>query len=85
MIPADVFGARDMTGVALAGVDHVISLTVVDGTVYWRTYFVHLKKSNGKVPRVELAPMGPSLDLKLRRHQAPSSDLEKAALRQPKA
>lgn len=74
-----------MKGVALAGVDHVIQLTVVNGVVHWRVFFVHLKKSASKVPRVELQPMGPSIDFVVRRTHAPSSDLEKAAMRQPKA
>jgi ribosome production factor 2 len=36
------------------------------------------------VPRVELVPMGPSLDLSLRRHQPADPDLWKAAMRRPK-
>jgi hypothetical protein len=81
-----VFAARDVTGVALAAIDHVIAVTAVGPTtVYWRPYFVHMKKSASKVPRVELTMMGPSLDLQLRRVHAASADLEKAAMRQPKA
>ena len=77
-----------MTGIALSGIDHVVSLTAVGGgLVHWRTYFVHLKRGapgQGKVPRVELSPMGPYLDLQLRRTHFPSADLEKASLRKPK-
>ena len=82
----DVFAARDVTGLALAGLDHVIALTARGDMVHWRTFFVHMKRAaSGIVPRVELVPMGPSLDLVVRRAHFASADLEKAAMRQPKA
>ena len=82
----DVFAARDVTGVALAGLDHVIALSARGDVVHWRTYFMHLRKAaTGVVPRVELVPMGPSLDLQLRRSHFASADLEKAAMRLPRA
>ena len=37
-----------------------------------------------QIPRVELAEMGPALDLALRRHRTPAPDLEKEALKQAK-
>ena len=37
-----------------------------------------------QIPRVELAEMGPALDMALRRHRAAAADLEKEALKQPK-
>ena len=37
-----------------------------------------------QTPRVELAEMGPALDLALRRHRTPAPDLEKEALKQAK-
>ncbi len=86
----DVFGGRDLTGVSLKGIDHVVCLTSgADGddrTVYWRTYFVEFKKgaAGSSVPRVSLVPMGPSLDLAVRRVHAPSADLDKEAHRVPK-
>ena len=76
-----------MTGVALSGIDHVISFSTAQGVVHWRTYFVHLHHGvagQGRVPRVELASMGPHLDLMLRRTHFASADLEKASLRKPK-
>jgi ribosome production factor 2 len=84
----DVFSARDIGKISLKGIDHVIVLTVLDGaetTVLWRTYFVDLKKSGGVVPRVQLSPMGPDMDLQMRRTKFPSSDLEKEAHRIPAA
>ena len=80
-----MFSAREITGVALAGIDHVISLTAVGDTVHWRTYNVALKRSDGKIPRVSLTPMGPHIDFVVRRTQFASSDLERAALKQPKS
>ena len=53
-------------------------------TVHIRGYTIKLLASGQRVPRVELVPMGPSLDLSLRRHQLADSELWKAAMRQPK-
>lgn len=40
-----------------------------------------MKKSGSKTPRVELEPMGPFLDLTLRRTRLASDDLFKRALK----
>lgn len=52
--------------------------------IHLRTYTLRLLSSGTRVPRVELLPMGPSLDLSLRRHQAADSEMWKAAMRRPK-
>jgi ribosome production factor 2 len=52
--------------------------------VHIRGYMVKLLASGQRVPRVELVPMGPSLDLSLRRHQPADPELWKAAMRRPK-
>jgi hypothetical protein len=66
--------------------------------VHWRTYFMELRKGGpedasaavaeavggGRVPRVELQLMGPCMDLLVRRAHFASTDLEKAAMRQPR-
>ncbi len=52
--------------------------------VHIRTYTVKLLASGTRVPRVELTPMGPSLDLSLRRHQAADAELLKQAMKRPK-
>jgi ribosome production factor 2 len=52
--------------------------------IHLRTYTVSLAPSGTKIPRVELTPMGPFLDLRLRRHQPASEVMWKAALKQPK-
>ena len=79
--------ARTYIGVrptAAQGLDHVIFVTAVERKLLFRQYHVALKRSGTKTPRVELAEMGPSLDLALRRTRRAPEDLLKEALRQPK-
>ncbi|KAL1678624.1 Brix domain-containing protein [Schizophyllum commune] len=52
--------------------------------VHLRVFTTKLLNSGTRVPRVELVPMGPSLDLSLRRHQPPDAELMKQALKRPK-
>lgn len=83
----DIFRGAVVPSVNLAGLDHVISFTVGedDDTIYLRHYKVHLKKSGSRLPLVDLAEIGPAIDLKIRRTQWAADDLMKEALRQPKA
>ncbi|KAL5457547.1 hypothetical protein EMCRGX_G034818 [Ephydatia muelleri] len=81
----DFFRGPDVTKVRLAGLDHVMSFSAVDGKIYLRTYQIQLKKSGSRTPRVELEEMGPSLDLVMRRTKLASPELIKQACRQPKA
>ena len=53
--------------------------------VHVRAYTIRLLASGTRVPRVELTPMGPSLDLTLRRHTEADPELWKQAMRRPKA
>ncbi|KAJ6518669.1 Brix domain-containing protein [Mycena sanguinolenta] len=53
-------------------------------TVHLRTYTTRLLASGTKIPRVELTPMGPSLDMRLRRHTPPDPELLKLAMKTPK-
>jgi len=97
----DLFNGEVIESVYLAGLEHVISITIAplpdklvsvsdtqtDGplpTVHIRGYSVKLLASGQRVPRVELVPMGPSLDLSLRRHKPADPELWKAAMRRPK-
>ncbi|KAJ2710925.1 rRNA-binding ribosome biosynthesis protein rpf2, partial [Coemansia spiralis] len=43
-----------------------------------------LKKSGVRQPRVELAPMGPALDLRVRRVRFPAEEMWKQAIRVPR-
>ncbi|THH03654.1 hypothetical protein EW145_g6111 [Phellinidium pouzarii] len=86
-------GVEHVISVQLAPTSPELSSTVVDTavdetkhlpTVHLRTYTVSAMASGTKIPRIELVPMGPSLDLSLRRHQQADPEMLKAALRRPK-
>ncbi|KII89561.1 hypothetical protein PLICRDRAFT_41196 [Plicaturopsis crispa FD-325 SS-3] len=95
-----LFNGECVDSICLMGLEHVISVTLAPTpaglttdaaadaknlpAVHVRTYTTKLLGSGTRVPRVELVPMGPSLDLSLRRHTAPDPELLKAALRKPK-
>ncbi|KAG8723349.1 rRNA-binding ribosome biosynthesis protein rpf2 [Ceratobasidium sp. 428] len=53
-------------------------------TIHIRTYTTRLLASGVRIPRVELTPMGPSLDLVLRRHQDPDPAVWSLAMKVPK-
>ncbi|KAG8695657.1 rRNA-binding ribosome biosynthesis protein rpf2 [Ceratobasidium sp. 394] len=53
-------------------------------TIHIRTYTTRLLASGVRVPRVELTPMGPSLDLVLRRHQEADPAVWNLAMKVPK-
>lgn len=52
--------------------------------VHIRAYTTRFLASGTRVPRVELTPMGPSLDLTLRRHTDPDPEMLKQAMKRPK-
>jgi ribosome production factor 2 len=80
----DLFRADKCDKISLRGLDHVISCSIADGTIFIRGYGMEFLKSGTKIPDVELVPMGPFMDLSLRRTQLPSDDLWKAATRKPR-
>jgi ribosome production factor 2 len=102
----DFFNGEVIDSIHLAGVDHVISVSVgptpasLTSTgqagegqdedtknlpqVHIRTYTIKLLASGTRIPRVELIPMGPSIDLSLRRHLPADPVLLKSALKRPK-
>ncbi|KAH9056662.1 Brix-domain-containing protein [Lactarius vividus] len=97
----DLFNGEVIESIYLAGLEHVISVTVAPlpgqlasasgdqdngplPIVHIRGYGTKLLASGQRIPRVELVPMGPSLDLLLRRHQPADPELWKAAMRRPK-
>jgi ribosome production factor 2 len=101
----DFFNGEVIDSICLAGLNHIISVTLgptpsdltttTPGAassastgslpkIHIRTYTLRLLSSGVKTPRVELTPMGPNLDLILRRHQDADPDMLKAALKKPK-
>lgn len=80
----DFFRGPVVTNIRLAGLEHVVSVSAIDGKIYIRNFRVLLKKSGSRTPRVELENMGPSLDLVMRRTKLASDDLFSRALKQPK-
>ena len=96
-----MFRGETVTQIRMAGLDHALLFTAIEGKIYIRSYrccadhfilllkLLHyrilLKKSGHPTPRVELDEIGPSLDLIIRRTRLASSDLYKQACKVPKA
>ncbi|KAI8376240.1 Brix domain-containing protein 1 [Radiomyces spectabilis] len=80
----DFFNGEATDAVNLGGLEYVISFTATPERIYVRSYFIQMKKSGSKTPRVELEEMGPHFDFVVRRTVAPKSDLWKSAVRVPK-
>ena len=98
-----LFNGEEIDQIYLAGLEHVISVTLgptpdalnsttvlaEDDTknlpkVHIRGYTIRLLASGVRTPRVELVPMGPSLDLTMRRHQPADPEVWKLATKRPK-
>jgi len=89
-LAADTFSGRDLTGVALAGLDTVIFVAVDDaGTISLRPYYLAAAAGGGggvggsDGSGVTLTPMGPDIDWVVRRVHVPSADLDKLAHKTP--
>lgn len=80
----DVFRGFKPDKISLHGVDHVISCAIHEDKIYIRPYFVNYQRSSAAAPSLSLQPMGPFLDLTLRRSQPAAEDLWKLACRKPK-
>merc|ERR1712107_552460 len=80
----DFFRGPEVTNVRLAGIEHVLQFTALENKVFLRSYKISLKKSGGRIPRIELEEMGPSIDFSLRRTHLASDDLFKTACKQVK-
>ncbi|KAM8831543.1 ribosome production factor 2 homolog [Spinachia spinachia] len=81
----DFFRGPAVSAVRLAGLEHVLHFTALEGKIYIRSYRSLLKKSGCRTPRIELEEIGPSFDLLLRRTHLASDDLFKFSHRRPKA
>ena len=101
----DFFNGEEIERIHLAGLEHVISVTLgptpdalttamsalgADGVVedyknlpvvHIRGYTLSLRASGVRTPRVELVPMGPSLDLSLRRHKPADPEIWKLGMK----
>jgi len=75
----DFFADQATDMVNLACLDHIIVFSSQPNKILMRHYSVILKKSGSRIPRIELAEIGPSMDLALRRTRFASGDLEKMA------
>jgi ribosome production factor 2 len=60
MPPADVFRGDKLERLSLKGLDHVITCSVSDGTIFLRPFSIHFKKGSG---RVSPLPSSPSMTL----------------------
>ncbi|XP_030627457.1 ribosome production factor 2 homolog [Chanos chanos] len=80
----DFFRGPTVSAVRLAGLEHVLHFTALEGKIYMRSYRVLLKKSGCRTPRIELEEIGPAFDFVLRRTHLASDDLYKTAHKQPK-
>jgi len=79
----DFFRGDKIDKLSLKGVDHVIVCAVIEGVVSLRVFNVSFMKSGSRIPTVKLDPMGPFLDMTIRRTQFASDDLMKLACRLP--
>ncbi|KAG5190971.1 brix domain-containing 1 [Tribonema minus] len=81
----DFFRGDVVDSVSLAGLDHVMVVTAVEGgPILLRHYLIAFKRSGTKVPHIQLERMGPHADLVLRRVKFAATDLWKVATRKPK-
>ena len=79
----DFFQGKIVSSYNLATLDHAIVLTAHDGIVHFRHYAVVMKRSGTRIPRVELAEIGPSFDMVPRRAQLAPDELRADSLKQP--
>ena len=69
----------------LQGLDHVIFVTPQNSKLLLlRQYSIVFKKSGTRIPRVELAEMGPSLNLSIRRTREAPTELANESMKQAK-
>lgn len=80
----DFFRGEVMDIINLAALDHVIICTAQGkDKIFFRHYCVRFKKSGGKIPRVQLEPYGPNMDLTIRRSKSAPIVTQYKALKVP--
>ncbi|KAK2582630.1 hypothetical protein KPH14_004912 [Odynerus spinipes] len=80
----DMFQREVVHKIRLQGLEHVLSFTAHENKIYVRSYRILLKKSDSRIPRIELEEIGPSMDLVCRRTKFASIDHFKQACKKPK-
>ena len=80
----DYFRGQVLDKINLAGLDRVVVCTAHKSVVAFRHYGIILKSTGTKYPRVELDPVGPFMDLKVRRIRTGAADLHKLASQTPR-
>ncbi|KAL6258159.1 hypothetical protein P5V15_010114 [Pogonomyrmex californicus] len=80
----DMFQREEVQKIRLQGLEHVLSFTAVENKILLRSYRIFLKKSNTRIPKIELEEIGPCADLLCRRNKFASEDLFKTACKKPK-
>ncbi|XP_025264420.1 ribosome production factor 2 homolog [Camponotus floridanus] len=80
----DMFQREVVGRIRLQGLEHVLSFTAIENKILLRSYRILLKKSNTRIPRIELEEIGPRADLLCRRNKFASEDLFKQACKKPK-
>lgn len=80
---ADFYQGQEVKLIDLAAMDHVMCWTADDDgqRLYLRVYRLVLKKSGSRLPRVELAEVGPAVDFELRRSLGASKETMHEALK----
>jgi ribosome production factor 2 len=95
-----LFASPNSEPIHLSGIEHVISITLGPPSstvalsedtptsdlpkVHIRVYTLTLRRSGVRIPNVSLTPMGPAVDVRIRRTQAPDAVLLKESLKRPK-
>lgn len=80
----DMFQREPAEKIRLQGLEHVLSFTAFENKILVRSYRILLKKSDSRIPRIELEEIGPKADLVCRRTKLATEELYKQASRKPK-
>lgn len=80
----DFFHIKDEEVIDQEGVDLIISCSVLNSKIFFRTYCCATTPTQTKYPKIDLIPQGPNFDMVIRRTQFADEDVRKQACRVPK-
>lgn len=80
----DFFHIKDEKEIDQEGIDLIISCSVLNGKIFFRTYCCTTSSTGTKYPKIDLIPQGPNFDMVIRRTQFADEDVKKQACRIPK-